>query len=620
MKKIGKIAACGLLATLGITAMTSCGNDDSKVSLAEEILNKVILTQDGTKVSEDFAIPKIVKHNSETYDVSWVSSDTSVLNIIENNDTQYTADVKLPFDVDTEVKLTASVTAGGQTASYEFKTTVQMIDAEKALNTAISNTGVKASYNEKVVLDLPAKSNEYKDEITFEYSLGGTYATAKLEGTQLTLDPETGSENVFIKVKATAGTIVVEKDVKTRVSKEITFLTVTDALAQPKDALISVQGRIKSIASDKYGNFWIVDEAGKEIEIYGLYQGSVDKNYANGTWSSTDAVRYDSWKAEEKLAVGDYVYVYGQRDTYNTTEEVKNCLIQDYPFLTVSDALEVAKGDFLSVYGEVKSIVNDKYGNIYLKDASGKEIYLYGLYQGDNDKNYPDGVWNSTGAVRYDSWKAEEKLAVGDVIAVYGPMDEYNGSKQVKNALLQVVLKKAPSTSTDPTPDPEPETPTTPTKPETPLTSATAKSTVDKAGQIHTFANPVTALGLNDYVFDVTYTAVTGTSSSGEEYANNPYLKNGAEIRLYGNKEGNGCSLTFKVIEGYKIDSITVTIATGDKGGVLQVSTSAENILTVGENGAYVVNGNTVTIKNVTSGNTNQLWIAQIDFVLSQTA
>lgn len=610
MKKIGKIAACGLLATLGVTAMTSCGgNNDSKTSLAEEVLNKVILTQDGGKVSADFAIPKTVKHNSQTYDVSWVSSNTSVLDIVENNESQYTADVKLPFDADTEVKLTASVTADGTTASYEFKTTVLMIDAEKALTTAISEAGVKASYNEKTVLNLPAKSNEYKDEITFEYTLGGTYTTAKLEGTQLTLDPELGKETVIIKAKATSGSTVVEKDIKTTVSKEVTYLTVTDALAQPKDALIYVQGRIKSIVSDKYGNFWITDEAGKEIEIYGLYQGTIEKNYANGTWSSTDAVRYDSWKAEEKLAVGDYVYVYGQRDTYGTTEEVKNCLIQDYPFLTVSDALEVAKGDFLSVYGEVKSIVNDKYGNIYLKDAAGKEIYLYGLYQGTIDKNYPNGVWTSTDAVRYDSWKAEEKLAVGDVIAVYGPMDEYNGSKQVKNALLQVVLKKAPS-STEPE---EPVVPETPVAPAEPLTSATAKHSEVATTNIDKVTNPVTALGLNDYVFDVSFTAC----ASGN-YSNQPGLNKDGTIRLYNNTSGEGNTLTFTVIAGYKIDSIKVTLS-ADSNGTLQVYTTLENVLTEAE-GVYTVNGNSVTLKNIATESSHQLRIVQIDFVLSQVA
>lgn len=618
MKKITKIAACGLLATLGLTAMASCGEQNS---LAKEVISKVLLTQDGEKVSSDFAIPRIVKHNDVEYEISWESSDTSVLDVIENSKTQFTADVKRPFGdneaANVEIKLTASVSVDGKTAKNEFKATVECINANTALESAISNLGIKASYGAKEELDLPAKSNEYKDEISFEYSLGGTYTSTKLESNKLTLDPTLGQESVVVKVKATSGSTVVEKDVNTKTSLKTVYLTATEALAQPVDAMIYIQGKIKSVASDKYGNFWIEDEAGKEIEIYGLYKGLIENCYdAENKWLKK-GIRYDAWEDFEKLAVGDYVYAYGTRAAYKETQEVSNCLlmgvVKDYPVSTVKEAKDTPKGDFVTVYGEVKSIASDKYGNLYLKDSEGNELYVYGLYTGKVSACYDaENKWISSNnpAVRYD--KMTDAPKVGDVIAVYGPMDEYKGAQQIKNGLLLYYISKVERTSTEPDPE-EPSTPDTPVAPTEPLTSATAKHSEAATTNIDKVSNPVTALGLNDYVFDVSFTACASGS-----YSNQPGLNKDGTIRLYNNTSGEGNTLTFTVIAGYKIDSIKVTFSS-DSNGTLQVYTTTENILTAVED-VYTVNGNTVTLKNIATESSHQLRIVQIDFVLSQVA
>ncbi|MDE7095796.1 MAG: hypothetical protein K2O23_04830 [Anaeroplasmataceae bacterium] len=613
MKKITKIAACGLLAALGLTAMTSCGDGNN---LAKEVVGKVILTQDGEKVSADFIVPKIVKHDDVTFDVSWTSSDTSVLEIIDNNESSYTADVKRPFGADetanADVNLTASVTANGKTAKSNFKVTVTYIDAKTALSAAITNVGINASYGAKEVVELPTKSNEYKDEITFEYSLGGEYASAKLEGTKLTLDPELGQETIVVKVKATCGSEVVEKDVTTKTSMKTVYLSVSEALNQPKDAMIYVQGKIKSVASngEKYGNFWIEDEAGKEIEIYGLYKGLIEVCYnAENVWQAK-GIRYDAWEDFEKLAIGDYVYAYGKRATYNTTEEVSNCVlmgtVKGSPASTVKEALDTPKGEYVTTYGEVKSVVSDKYGNIYLKDTDGNEIYLYGLYNGKVAECYPDGKWSDAKATRYDNMK--DKPVVGDVIAVYGPRDEYNGTAQIKNAILLYYVSKTERKT-------EPETPPTVTPTPTPAGTTIAKHTSTSTTNLDKVDNPTTIFGLDDKIFTVTFTAcASGT------YSNTPGLNKDGTTRLYNNTEGEGNSLTFTVAEGYKIESMVVTLSTEAKSnGTLKVYTTEENVLTAAD-GVYTVNGNTVTLKNVATESSHQVWIIQIEFKLSNEA
>ena len=610
MKKFTKIAACSLLAALGVTAMASCGEGNS---LAKDVLSKVILTQEGAKVSADFTVPKIVNHEGSTYDVSWVSSDTSVLDIVENDTKTFTADVKRPFGDDesanVEVKLTASVTVSGKTVKNDFKTTVTAIKADTAINTAISSVGIKASYGAKEELNLPAKSNEYKDEITFEYSLGGEYASAKLEGTKLTFDPELGQEAIIVNVKATCGSKVVEKEVNTKTSMKTVYLTAAEALAQPIDAMIYFQGKIKSVAAngETYGNFWIEDEAGNEIEIYGLYKGSIDTCYdAENVWQKK-GIRYDAWDDFEKLAVGDYVYAYGKRAAYKDTQEISNCLlmgtVKGYPVSTVKEGLDTPVGDFVTVLGEVKSIASDKYGNMYLKDGD-NEIYLYGCYTGKVSACYDENnAWIKTDnpAVRYDAMK--DKPQVGDVVVIYGPRTEYNGTQQITNALLLYYVSKT-ERKTD-TPE-TPETPVTPTPSFTP--TATAKSTSTETTNLDKVDNPVTILGLDDKIFTVTFNECGS-------YKNTPGLNKDGTTRLYNNSDGEGNTLTFTVAEGYKIEKISITIAAGDKGGVIQVS-AGETVITATD-GVYTINGNSVTLKNIATGSSKQAWIDHIDFVVS---
>lgn len=91
------------------------------------------------------------------------------------------------------------------------------------------------------------------------------------------------------------------------------------------------------------------------------------------------------------------------------------------------------------VTGVVKSIASTQYGNIYLKDESGNEFYVYGLY--DEDGN------------RFDAMAT--KPAVGDTITVYGVIGKYN-SAQMKNGTMTALT---PGT-TDPTPNEKPTTST----------------------------------------------------------------------------------------------------------------------------------------------------------------
>ena len=62
------------------------------------------------------------------------------------------------------------------------------------------------------------------------------------------------------------------------------------------------------------------------------------------------------------------------------------------------------------VKGTVTSVVSTKYGNIYIEDEDGNELYVY-------------GVWDYTGKVRYDGMT--DPPAVGDEVVLYAPVARY---------------------------------------------------------------------------------------------------------------------------------------------------------------------------------------------------
>ena len=100
--------------------------------------------------------------------------------------------------------------------------------------------------------------------------------------------------------------------------------------------------------------------------------------------------------------------------------------------LTITQALAVAKVAGTSyttqkyyITGIVTNVYNTTYGNLYLKDADGNQICIYGLY-----------TWDK--AVRYD--KMEYKPVEGDELTVYTVLGMYNTTAQGKDAWMDEVV------------------------------------------------------------------------------------------------------------------------------------------------------------------------------------
>ena len=136
----------------------------------------------------------------------------------------------------------------------------------------------------------------------------------------------------------------------------------------------------------------------------------------------------DSYKDSETEALGHA----DSNEDYKCDKCSTKMLPADGTALTIPQALAVAKATGTTyttqkyyITGVITNVYNTTYGNMYIKDANGNEICIYGLY-------------DSTGNTRYDAMSY--KPVVGDEITVYTVLGMYNTTSQGKNAWLDDVV------------------------------------------------------------------------------------------------------------------------------------------------------------------------------------
>ena len=191
------------------------------------------------------------------------------------------------------------------------------------------------------------------------------------------------------------------------------------------EAKYAIQGTVKEVQNDKYGNIVITDGT-NEILIYGTY------DYKGN--------RYDA--LEYKPQVGDFVTVYGILGYYNAAQMKNGTLVETNDPKSTAGITANAVAREHNVYtetlyyakGVVTEIANTKYGNLYIQDATGT-LYVYGLYTAD-------------GATRFDAMEVQPQ--VGDTVIIRGVLGNYNGTAQLKNAQLVVL-----TAGSGETPEPE---------------------------------------------------------------------------------------------------------------------------------------------------------------------
>ncbi len=298
--------------------------------------------------------------------------------------------------------------------NYTFieKTPEEKVEAE------LDDLKIDATFSSDTVIDL-LSTGKYYDDVTLTWTTDDTTGAAAIADGKLTLVIPDEALTVKVTVTATCGEATATKTFEIKLSKNITSIKDIIAIGSAKEHNTYTEekylagGIIVEIQNETYGNMVIKDESGETILIYGTFINGKKYGEAEGT----------------KPVVGDYVVVMGVVGQYNDKPQIKNADILSFTApSSIKDASDAGAAQEHNTYtenkylvsGVITEIANSKYGNLYIEDAEGNSIYLYGLYTQDN--------------VRFDGMTTQP--AVGDTITVLGAAGKYNDSVQLKDATL----------------------------------------------------------------------------------------------------------------------------------------------------------------------------------------
>ena len=429
-----KIISFILIAILCLGVLTSCdqlnGVIDSikdKIGLGEQVddaaadkaFNDAVMSlhrmykDKAESTSVDFDLVSQVIVNGVKYPVTWTVDNDKVVIRESVNAGFYTVDLPDVNEEEFTYTITATITDGGERSeqkSYTFKMLVldnSAVDTELkegvaykmflvqgtygqrmyALNTLQMGTGDGASYGKYIKTSTnPAEGADYYVEIVD----GGYKWYTEIDGVKHYVHAQTLFESA-------------DKKEENKYSKYI-------GLSTENASVFSYNAEL--------GGVWTV-----------LLDGNT---FGVGTYSDykTICISESTHFAPEKIGVSQFVVQFMTSEYASTLapdEEIKVEEPAANSTLTIKEALElgVAVPTYTTnkyyVTGEITNIYNAQYGNMYIKDAEGNELCIYGTY-------------DATGANRFDAM--ENAPAVGDTITVYGVIGNYNGTAQMKNGWI----------------------------------------------------------------------------------------------------------------------------------------------------------------------------------------
>jgi DNA/RNA endonuclease YhcR with UshA esterase domain len=209
-------------------------------------------------------------------------------------------------------------------------------------------------------------------------------------GTTLTFRTTDGSKNYSTETTLTQKGAILEVPVSEFLAAEV------------GNTQYRLTGVITNIANSRYGNLYLRDFSG-ETYVYGIQD-------------------FES----KGLKEGDIITIVGKRAAYNGSPQVGSAVLESVIPVTAATIAELlTKPDdantFYMVSGEITSIANETYGNLYLKDGD-SEIYLYGCYPG----------YGATGDAR-KFLLADKGIKVGDKLTVIATKGSYNGVNQLSH-------------------------------------------------------------------------------------------------------------------------------------------------------------------------------------------
>lgn len=210
----------------------------------------------------------------------------------------------------------------------------------------------------------------------------------------------------------------------------VTFRTVSDGKDYTATATIKQKG---AIIACSVAEFLAAEVGNTQYRLTGVISRDYPSDKQGQSfyikdWSGETLVyRVDNFK-ESGLQVGDVVTVRGKRGAYKDSPQMVNgtieAVVEIVDEATIPEVLAAADGAWFRVTGEVKSIANETYGNIYITDGT-NELYIYGCYPG----------YGATGDAR-KGVVAAEGIKEGDMLTVFGPKSTYKGTPQINGGIF----------------------------------------------------------------------------------------------------------------------------------------------------------------------------------------
>lgn len=163
------------------------------------------------------------------------------------------------------------------------------------------------------------------------------------------------------------------------------------------------QYRITALVSkvDAKGNFWIQD--------YTDLSGEIEAYKPSGNTKG--------------IKVGDIVTVVGTHSSYKGVAQIGSPVVEkveSVKAVSLGEFDNQADGTLVIIKGKVGEVKNDKFGNFYLEDKTGK-VFVYGLF----------GYGAPKGTTDRQNFMKDHGIAAGSTITVVGPKTTYKGVSQL---------------------------------------------------------------------------------------------------------------------------------------------------------------------------------------------
>ena len=404
-----KILSLVLVLVLAVCAMTSCnwisnlfGKDEGPaVDEAIAYLGVLYNGTNGQKDSSDYDVVSKVMLNAgaDEFDVTWTSSNASIVIKESSQEGYYTVDLPATNDTEVEYTLTATVTnANGDSAQFTVDR-ILAVYGEKIEGTSVLEEGVAYKlYLSQNGLMKHLFATHAMDQGKYyvgteDYTKAPDFFAEKVDGGYAFYTMIDGAKK-YVDAYLEAGT---DKDGNATTSKRLRYADTTTNVwtydADYKCWCVTLDSTVYMLGTyNKFATFCI-------SEFSYITGEDADNQYPATFITADQAANLPEFPAEDlptELTPITEILSIGANLTADTTELYR-------------------------VQGVIDSITSTQWGNMIIKDADGNTVTIYGLYSQD-------------GATRYDAM--DVKPQVGDTITVVSVVSNFKGTVQLKNARL----------------------------------------------------------------------------------------------------------------------------------------------------------------------------------------